>query len=71
MLAALLAPIWAGVPRGPIDHDGTIVTERPDQMWAGTQMVGATGCLAAEGNATVFVVIDHCTGECLGAHAAR
>jgi transposase InsO family protein len=63
----LLAPTRAGVPRGPIDHDGTIVTERPDQMWA----IDATGCLTAEGNATVFVVIDHCTGECLGAHAAR
>ena len=63
----LLAPTRAGVPRGPVEHDGTIVTERPDQMWA----IDATGCLTAEGNATVFVVIDHCTGECLGAHAAR
>ena len=63
----LLAPTRAGVPRGPVEHDGTIVTERPDQMWA----IDATGCLTAEGNAAVFVVIDHCTGECLGAHAAR
>lgn len=63
----LLAPTRAGVPRGPVEHDGTIVTERPDQMWA----IDATGCLTAEGNATVFVLIDHCTGECLGAHSAR
>jgi putative transposase len=67
----LLAPTRAGVPRGPVDHDGTIVTERPDQMWAGAQSIGATGCLSAEGNATVFVVMDHRTGECLGARAAR
>ena len=63
----LLAPTRAGVPRGPVEHDGTIVTERPDQMWA----IDATGCLTAEGNAAVFVVIYHCTGECLGAHSAR
>jgi putative transposase len=63
----LLAPTRAGAPRGPVDHDGTIVTERPNQMWA----IDATGCLTAEGKAARFVVIDHCTGEYLGALAAR
>ncbi|MBM3739986.1 MAG: DDE-type integrase/transposase/recombinase [Acidobacteria bacterium] len=52
--------------RGPDTHDRTITTETPDRMWA----IDATGCLTAEGNATVFVVVDHCTGECLGARAA-
>ena len=52
--------------RGPHTHDRTITTETPDRMWA----IDATGCLTAEGNATVFVVVDHCTGECLGARAA-
>jgi putative transposase len=52
--------------RGPQVHEGTIVTQRPDQMWA----IDATGCVADEGNATVFVLVDHCTGECLGVRAA-
>jgi len=53
--------------RGPETHDRTITTATPDEMWA----IDATGCLAEEGNAAVFVVIDHCTGECLGVRAAR
>jgi len=53
--------------RGPETHDRTITTETPDEMWA----IDATGCLTDEGNAAVFVVIDHCTGECLGVRAAR
>ncbi len=52
--------------RGPRTHDRTITTAKPDQMWA----IDATGCLTDEGNAAVFVVVDHCTGECLGARAA-
>ena len=52
--------------RGPQIHEGTIVTQRPDQMWA----IDATGCVTDEGNATVFVLVDHCTGECLGVRAA-
>ena len=53
--------------RGPETHDRTITTAKPDEMWA----IDATGCLTDEGNAAVFVVVDHCTGECLGVHAAR
>ncbi len=52
--------------RGPETHDRTFTTAKPDQMWA----IDATGCLTDEGNAAVFVVVDHCTGDCLGAHAA-
>ena len=52
--------------RGPAVHDGTIVTQRPDEMWA----IDATACLTDEGNATVFILVDHCTGECLGVRAA-
>ena len=37
-------------------------------MW-GTD---ATACLTTrEGNATVFIAVDHCTQECVGIHAAR
>jgi transposase InsO family protein len=52
--------------RGPETHDRTITTAKPDEMWA----IDATGCLTDEGNAAVFVVVDHCTGECLGVRAA-
>jgi transposase InsO family protein len=52
--------------RGPDTHDRTITTAKPDEMWA----IDATGCLTDEGNAAVFVVVDHCTGECLGVRAA-
>jgi transposase InsO family protein len=63
----LLAPTRLGRARGPKTHDGTIVTERPDELW-GTDM---TGTMTQEGHAAIFFVIDHCTAECLGIHAAR
>ncbi len=62
----LLAPTRAGHAHGPKAHDGRIITERPDQMWGTDQ----TGTLTAEGNAAIFFVVDHCTFECLGLHAA-
>ena len=63
----LLAPTLRRASPGPRTHDGTIVTQRPDEMWA----IDGTACMTDQGNATVFVVIDHCTGECLGARAAK
>lgn len=66
--AHLLAPTRAGRPRGPQAHDGTIVTDRPDQMWG----MDATSCLTRrEGTATIFVAVDHYAAECVGIHAAR
>ena len=66
--AQLLAPTRLGHAHGPKAHDGTIVTDAPDQMWG----MDATSCLTRrEGNATVFVVVDHCAAECIGLHAAR
>ena len=62
----LLAQQRSTTVRGPQVHDRTIVTERPDRMWA----IDATGCMTDEGNATVFVLVDHCTGELLGVRAA-
>jgi len=57
--------------RGPETHDRTITTKTPDEMWA----IDATGCLTDEGNAAAHevhrVVVDHCTGECLGVRATR
>lgn len=66
--ATLLAPTRVGHAHGPKAHDGTITTEAPDQMWG----MDTTTCLTRrDGNATVFVVVDHCAAECIGIHAAR
>ena len=54
----LQVPQRAGQPRGPQAHDGTITTERPDQMW-GTDLT--TTVTTGEGTATVFVAVDHCS----------
>ncbi|MGH7759477.1 MAG: IS3 family transposase [Candidatus Dormibacteria bacterium] len=64
--AQLLAPTRDGRAHGPKAHDGTITTDRPDEMW-GTD---ATSTLTGEGQATIFIAVDHCTQECIGIHAA-
>lgn len=52
---------------GPRTHDGTITTDKPDQMW-GTD---ATSAMLLDGQqATIFGIYDHCTCELLGIHAA-
>jgi putative transposase len=62
----LLAPTRAGHPHGPKAHDGTITTSRPDEMWG----IDMTSTLTRhEGTASIFVLVDHCTAECLGLHA--
>jgi putative transposase len=63
----LLAPGRVGRPRGPKAHDGTIRTEQVDVMW-GSDL---TATLTAEGQASIFVAVDHCSTECIGIHAAR
>jgi transposase InsO family protein len=63
----LLAPHRVGRPHGPKAHDGTIVRERVDEMW-GTDMT--CGWTAREGQASIFVSVDHCSMECVGIHAA-
>jgi len=64
----LLAPQRAGNAHGPAAHDGTIITELPDQMWG----IDATTTLTRyEGAISVFVMVDHATAECTGLHAAR
>jgi putative transposase len=63
----LLAPSRVGRPRGPRHHDGTIIPDRVDAMW-GTDL---TTTITGEGQAAVFVAIDHCSAECVGIHAAR
>ena len=63
----LLAPGRIGRPHGPRAHDGTIRTTRVDVMW-GSDL---TSTLTAEGQASIFVAVDHCSTECIGIHAAR
>ena len=54
------------VPSHP--HEGTIVTEAPNQMW-GTD--ATTTFTEAEGAVTVFAALDHCTAECVGIPAVK
>jgi putative transposase len=63
----LLAPGRVGRPHGPSAHDGTIRTERVDAMW-GTDL---TSTITGEGQASIFVTVDHCSTECVGIHATR
>jgi putative transposase len=63
----LSAPNRVGSPRGPRNHDGTIIPERLDTMW-GTDMT--TTFTTEHGQVAVFVAIDHCSAECVGIHAA-
>jgi transposase InsO family protein len=65
--ASLLAPTRTGQPRGPAAHDGTIIPDRPDAMWG----IDATAAWTDEGQATVFIAVDHFTAECVGIHAAK
>src|SRR5262249_36597816 len=64
----LQAPQRVGHPHGPKAHDGTIITETPDEMW-GTDMT--TTVTTGEGQVCAFVAVDHCTSECVGIHASR
>src|SRR5947208_97261 len=61
----LLAPTRVGSPRGPRNHDGTIIPDTVDVMW-GTDL---TTTITGEGQAAVFVAVDHCSAECVGIHA--
>ena len=63
----LLAHQRDGRRRGPKAHDGTITTEQIDTLW-GTDL---TSTMTGEGQAAVFIAVDHCSAECVGIHAAR
>jgi putative transposase len=62
----LLAPPRVGSPRGPRSHDGTIIPETVDTLWGTDLTTTRTG----EGQAAVFIAIDHCSADCVGIHAA-
>src|SRR5260370_7228769 len=56
------------VPKAVNPDSGTIITERPNEIWASDHTLTAT---VEEGPVTVFVAVDHCTTECVGLHAAK
>lgn len=66
--AGLLAPSRVGGARGPRIHDGTIIPTSPDTLW-GTDLTSTV--TIEEGQAAVFVAIDHATAELVGVHAAK
>ena len=49
-------------------HDGTIVTDKINEMW-GTDM--SQTVTLEEGRAYVFVAVEHANSEIIGIHAAR
>jgi transposase InsO family protein len=63
----LSAATRVGSPRGPRNHDGTIIPDTVDTMW-GTDMT--TAFSTELGQVAVFVAVDHCSAECVGLHAA-
>ena len=63
----LLAHQRVGRPRGSKAHDGTITTGRVDLM-RGSDL---TSVMTGEGQAAVFIAVDHCSAECVGVHASR
>jgi transposase InsO family protein len=63
----LQAATRTGRPRGPRNHDGTIIPEAIDTMW-GTDMTAAF--TVEHGQVAVFVAVDHRSAECVGIHAA-
>lgn len=65
--AQLLAP--SRRPAMPkVEHDGHIITARPNQIW-GTD--GTMTITLKEGKVTVFAAIDHCSADCVGIHAVK
>lgn len=64
---ALLSPQRA--PQGePSTHDGTILTQRPLELW-GTD--GTTVQVVEEGTVWIFGAVEHFNAECVGIHASK
>lgn len=63
-----LAPVRTGHPHGPKAHDGTIVTERPDEVW-GTD--ATRFYTRQEGWCWWFGAVDHYTDEVVGWSVAK
>lgn len=64
----LLSPLRQPEPAAGNPHEGTIVTEAPNQMWGADATATFT---EVEGTVTVFAAVDHCTADCVGIHAVK
>jgi putative transposase len=64
----LQAATRRGSPRGPRNHDGTIIPEAIDTMW-GTDMTATV--TVEHGQVAVFIAVDHCSAECVGIQRAQ
>jgi len=64
----LQAPCRPLVPPEEKTHDGVITTETPNKMW-GTDMTTTPTIL--DGQAAIFIAIDHCTSQLVGVHASK
>jgi len=63
-----LSPARQPEPGAAHPHEGTILTEAPDQMWGTDATATVTD---RDGTVTIFAAIDHCTAECVGIHAVQ
>lgn len=66
--AELLGPARRPAVVNSNPHEGTIISDQPNQLW-GTDATAAV--TTAEGQVTIFAAIDHCTAECVGIHAVK
>lgn len=64
----LLSPARQPEPVRSHPHEGTIVTEAPNQMWGTDATATST---VVEGTVTVFAALDHYTAECVGIHVIK
>jgi transposase InsO family protein len=64
----LLSPARPPQAVCPNPHDGTIITEAPNQMWGTDATATFTDC---DGAVTVFAAIDHYSADCVGIHAVK
>lgn len=64
----LQVPTRCGGPIGPGVHDGTIIPDAPDLRW-GTDLT--TTYTLEEGQASVFLAVDHFTADIVGIHAVK
>lgn len=64
----LQAPCRSAGPTEEKLHDGVIITETPNEMW-GTDMTTTPTIL--DGQAAIFIAIDHCSSQVVGIHASK
>jgi transposase InsO family protein len=64
----LLSPSRQPEPKTGNPHEGTIITEAPNQMWGTDATATFTD---ADGAVTVFAAIDHYSADCVGIHVVK